>query len=136
MLSYIRLCGLRSISGTLYQVNSLLGSMCSRPVAALQVCVEQGKIKGKFTSIIMTPMPALITTTLASLKCANAAGVRLSHVLFLYREQINRNSLLKVYEGENVFFFFFFIPAKKFLPTDYGNSPSLAFFFAFSLIYS
>ena len=36
--------------------------------------VEQGEIKGRFMSIIMNRMPALITTILDSLKYGGAAG--------------------------------------------------------------
>lgn len=44
------------------------------------VYVERGEIKGRFMSIIMNPMPALITTILDSLKCAPAAGNHLPRV--------------------------------------------------------
>lgn len=50
----------------------------------MPVYVEQGEIKGRFMSIIMNPMPALITTILASLKYAVAAGNPLPCVLVLY----------------------------------------------------
>lgn len=60
-----------------------------------RVYVEQGEIKGRFMSIIMNPMPALITTILDSLKYAAAAGNHLPCVSVLYREQINIGSSIK-----------------------------------------
>lgn len=57
----------------------------------MPVYVEQGEIKGRFMSIIMNPMPALITTILASLKYAVA----------LYTEQINMDQVLNLHVGEN-----------------------------------
>lgn len=59
----------------------------------MPVYVEQGEIKGRFMSIIMNPMPALITTILDSLKYAVAAGNHLPCVLVLYTEQINTDEV-------------------------------------------
>lgn len=57
-------------------------------------------------SIIMNPMPALITTILDSLKCAVAAGKRLPRVLVLYAEQINMDQVLNLHVGENFLNYF------------------------------
>lgn len=64
------------------------------------VYVEQGEIKGRFMSIIMNPMPALITTILDSLKYAVAAGNHLPCVLALSREQINMDQVLNLHVCE------------------------------------
>lgn len=63
----------------------------------MPVYVEQGKIRGRFMSIIMNPMPALITTILDSLKYAVAAGNHLPCVLVLYTEQINMDQILNLH---------------------------------------
>ena len=67
----------------------------------MPVCVEQGEIKGRFMSIIMNPMPALITTILDALKCSVAAGNHLPCVLVLYTKQINMDQVLNLHVGEN-----------------------------------
>lgn len=67
----------------------------------MPVYVEQGEIKGRFMSIIMNPMPALITTILDSLKYAVVAGNHLPCVLVLYTEQINMHQVLNLHVGEN-----------------------------------
>lgn len=64
------------------------------------VYVEQGEIKGRFMSIIMNAMPALITTILDSLKYAVAAGNHLPCVV-LYTEQINMDQVLNLHVVEN-----------------------------------
>lgn len=64
----------------------------------MPVDVEQGKIKQKFMSIIMNPLPDLITTILDSLKYAFAAGNQLPCVL--YTEQINMDQVLNMHVGE------------------------------------
>lgn len=66
----------------------------------MPVYVEQGEIKRRFMSIIMNPMPALITTILDSLKYAVAAGNRLPCVLVLYTEQINMDQILNLHVTE------------------------------------
>lgn len=67
--------------------------------ATVPVYVEQGEIKGRFMSIIMNPMPALITTILDSLKCAVAAGNHLPCVLVLYTEHINTDQVSHLHVG-------------------------------------